>query len=806
MSEHLASMTSRQEAYLRIHSEYSPEERKQSHTAMSDPLELANALIAVHIPVVICRPNSRWSKDSKASDVIPPKGWNSITADQCDLSSFRPGVDTLAMVGGHGIDVVDIDCKAGATPNDLDGFEYFGLHRTPSGGWHYFVPSTGFAKLSPFIVKGKGVGDYVGGTVDGGGRLLAYLPGSTRPKYPSASYVVEQPISMGAITSAAPDPVLIKMLTDAKGRQDTRPGAIAASSSEVADFITDHSEKHDCNYGGAALKSILEKANTAAHAKGGRHGWAVRSGTRLVELMREGCANADDLDQVRAKLDHIKPEGGTDFDDVMRWAVANATGSSGCHIAAQNKLANWLDLPVTEALTTSSKDDEYASEVGAEVESPSTWKPIDLGDVLDGTYIPEQATLMPRTDGTGLLYPGRLHSFHGESESGKSLAAQAEVARILLVGGRVLYLDFESDHASVTTRLLMLGAPSQAIRELLDYVRPDAGLRNPRDLQAFYEILSRTYDLAIVDGVTEALALLGDANGTPEDRIAGYVAALPRRIARLTGAAVVQVDHVTKSTEGRGRFALGSQHKMNALDGAAYTVEVVEPLGLGLRGVIVLRIAKDRPGSIRPNCGSWRKADRTQEAARLIIDSTQPGQTIVTVEPPSTRVDSEDSLRQGFRPTTLMERVSRYLTDMIEPISGRAITDNVQGKAPAIRTALDVLVAEGYVARAPGPRGAYLHTSIRMYLQVHDPQSDTFIGGDALNPFHSDPDHVTATATASLFKAGDAGRSQMQDSNRVPGRGGTQWGRTGTQSENHSDQYTFASVESLNPPLDEGAA
>jgi hypothetical protein len=521
--------------------------------------------------------------------------------------------------------------------------------------------------------------------------------------------------------------------------------------------------------------------------------------------MRDGCADDSDLAQLKATLDRIKPEGGTDFDDVMRWAIANATGSSGCTMLEQRStlkpitLSEWLDAPATKGQpSTDPKDVEAA-------EPPSTWEPVDLSDVLNGTYVAELATLMPRSDGMGLLYPGRLHSFHGESESGKSLAAQAEAARVLDQGGRVLYLDFESDHASVTTRLLTMGAPAQAIRERLDYVRPDAGLRDPRDRAAFREILTRTYTVAIVDGVTEALALLGSAEGTPEDRIAGFVAALPRRVARHTGAAVIQVDHVTKSTEGRGRFALGSQHKMNALDGAAYTVEVVEPLGLGLRGVIVLRIAKDRPGSIRPNCGAWRKSDRTQEAARIIVDSRDTGRTTITVEPPSTRVGGDDEQRV-FRPTALMERVSRYLEGMIEPVSGRVVTDNVSGKAPVIRTALDVLVDEEFVARSPGPRGAYMHTSLNGYRQSADPRSDAYLNGDALNRTNRDFELVTATATASLSKTGDAGRSQEGSDDRVPGRTGTQWGRTGTQSLELFTPSPTATAETPDSPTLEKAS
>ena len=94
-----------------------------------------------------------------------------------------------------------------------------------------------------------------------------------------------------------------------------------------------------------------------------------------------------------------------------------------------------------------------------EVLSPivASWAPVDLGPFLDGTVRPVVPSLLPRTDGVALLYPGLTHSLHGESESGKSWVAQAEAARILTDGGRVLFVDFESDAGALVERLRLLG-------------------------------------------------------------------------------------------------------------------------------------------------------------------------------------------------------------------------------------------------------------------------------------------------------------------------------------------------------------
>ena len=163
-----------------------------------DPLIFAQRLIDAGIPVVICRPNLKWKIGDKRLDVMPPKGWSIITAAECDLSGFRPGVDTLAMVSGWGVDVVDCDPKNGGSLANMPPFKRFGRTGTPSGGTHDYVRSTGIGKMALTTIIGH-VGDYLGGTAQGGGRALAFLPGSARPKYPSKTYTVAESLNLKAL-------------------------------------------------------------------------------------------------------------------------------------------------------------------------------------------------------------------------------------------------------------------------------------------------------------------------------------------------------------------------------------------------------------------------------------------------------------------------------------------------------------------------------------------------------------------------------------------------------------------------------
>ena len=333
----------------------------------------------------------------------------------------------------------------------------------------------------------------------------------------------------------------------------------------------------------------------------------------------------------------------------------------------------------------------------------SSWEPLDLSAHLDGTHVAEVPSLLARTDGRCLLYPGRVHSLHGESESGKSWVALAAAAAQLDAGERVLMLDFESDAATVVGRLLRLGVDPAAIRDRFDYRRPESDPRTlVGDRDVWAGLLARRYSLAVLDGVTEALSIYG-VTSKDNDEVTGWIRSTPRALAAATGAAVVLVDHVVKDADSRGRFAIGGQAKMAALDGAAYVVEVVDPLGVGLLGRVALRVAKDRPGGVRPHAGAWRKGDRTQEAAVVVVDSRTPGRTLVTVDPPRTDQPATPGGGEPWRPTALMERGTRAL----EHAHGAGMTRTglaaaIGGKRAYAFQAVDRLLLEGHVTADAG--------------------------------------------------------------------------------------------------------
>jgi len=76
----------------------------------------------------------------------------------------------------------------------------------------------------------------------------------------------------------------------------------------------------------------------------------------------------------------------------------------------------------------------------------------------------------------------------------------------------------------------------------------------------------------------------------------------------------------------------------------------------------------------------------------------------------------------GFRPTTLMERVSRFVQahPVEEKLSPAAVEEAIEGKRQYVRDAMDALTRESYLEESPGARGARLLTSVRPYREADD--------------------------------------------------------------------------------------
>jgi len=327
----------------------------------------------------------------------------------------------------------------------------------------------------------------------------------------------------------------------------------------------------------------------------------------------------------------------------------------------------------------------------------TTWWPLDLASIVAGLQAGEivgpTPQLMPRSDGTCLLYPGEIHSLAGEPETGKGWIALAAV----------LYLDFEDAPASIIGRLLALGAPPNAIVDRFTYVRPS----DPFTAATLDALLARhTYQLAVIDGLSEAYALLGLDPYSNSDA-AKFLAALARPIAD-SGAAVLLIDHVVKAKDTRGRYALGAQHKLAGI-AVAYSTHTIHPPSRTNAGLIRINVEKDRHGHVRSH------AHANVIALAHITPQNDGDQVTVALEPPEVNVTESGT----HRPTVLMGRVSDYVRD--EPGASRnTIRNGVKGRGEYVDNALHLLIAEGYIDRRPDGR-SHAHYTLHEYENPSSP-------------------------------------------------------------------------------------
>ena len=331
----------------------------------------------------------------------------------------------------------------------------------------------------------------------------------------------------------------------------------------------------------------------------------------------------------------------------------------------------------------------------------TTWEPIDLEGYFDGLFTLQEATLLKRTDGAGLLYPGKVHSFYGESESGKSWLAQIACAEVVKSYNKVVYIDFESDAVDIANRLKILGVTKPEAMQYFRYIRPERKVI-PDDPAWLALLEEGSATLIIIDGVTEALTMWEKATKENDD-ITEWMRKFPRALAK-SGAAVVLVDHITKNTETRGRFAIGGQAKLATIDGAAYLIEPIRNLAPGGAGALTVRVTKDRPGSVRRKAGLWRKSDRTQEAAVVEIDSSKAVmQYIITVP----MLEDEIEENKEFKKT-------KEVIEFVHNNPGatrRIVQEGVTGAKEAIGERISDLLAGGWLENKGNERSFILYVT-----------------------------------------------------------------------------------------------
>lgn len=267
-------------------------------------------------------------------------------------------------------------------------------------------------------------------------------------------------------------------------------------------------------------------------------------------------------------------------------------------------------------------------------EDEDSWKPIYLWEISDDDS--DKPTLMPRGDcrdddpnvGTCLLYPGLLHAFIGENESGKSWLLQREAVRLAKTGQLVLWLDFENAAKQALKRFRALGATNEDLR-FIDYRNPTTSAKNSK---WYHGLFTMKYTLIVFDGTTDALNIF-DKKAKDDDEVAQFYRLVLRKMARQTGAALALIDHQVKDQGSRGRYATGAGYKSNGIDGAIYVISVIEKVGRGLIGKVRVQVGKDKPGYVRGKSLGF-DSNRLSEIAVFTIDASDPLHLVTYLDPP----------------------------------------------------------------------------------------------------------------------------------------------------------------------------
>jgi hypothetical protein len=325
---------------------------------------------------------------------------------------------------------------------------------------------------------------------------------------------------------------------------------------------------------------------------------------------------------------------------------------------------------------TQAKEHQHNENMNNTAEGAATKPPfVDLAPIIEGqTALETPSVAQVLANGRCLFYRGRLNELHGEPGEGKTNVLIAASNAVLAAGGSVLFIDPEDTPAGFVRRALGLGGDAEALRTRCFY------LHNPQPEEielAQAWAAEHLPDLVVIDGLAEALA----AEGLNED-VAGNVLQFSRERLRPfadKGAAVVVADHVTKSSENRGRWARGSGAKLGRYDGLVLGVELGKAYTPTQDGYVKLRIQKDRNGGA---------GARGAILAEVHFEPYEDTTKVSFISPESA---------ENWRPTAIMEKVISHLQTFGQDTKSRVCAE-IGSKRETVLQAIKFLIDDGRIS------------------------------------------------------------------------------------------------------------
>lgn len=495
-------------------------------------------------------------------------------------------------------------------------------------------------------------------------------------------------------------------------RTDTEIASAALDANEAGAWLDDHDEPGTCPRVTGRAAHIIDaiRAGTAHDSLS-----QLVTMARLAEHGHRGVAPV--LDDIATEFAHVAvahgrtpQEAAAEFTRSWRGAVGRVVATTEVHApVAPCSCGDDPDDIIDRTPPPGVPDQEDPA--GLEDAEHTSWWPVDLTGVLDGTITTPPPTVLRRDDGQPLFYPERVNGLIGESESGKTWVALSAVAQELDAGHHVLYIDPEDLAPGFVERCRALGATDDQLRTQLAYINPDESLGSDAAADLRDIVASRAWALIVVDGVNATMSLLGfDIDSSNRD--ATLFAQKFLKPLAATGAAVCIIDHLPKNnTESKG--GVGAQAKRAMMTGCSLRVTVEAEFGRGLKGRLALAVDKDRQGHVR---GASQDA---KKAGTVVLDSDGV-KMAVGITAPDTRPAAERAV--DFRPTGVMDRVSRWLASSAsdDGWSLRQVIEGVGGKRDVVIVAIDRLVEAGYVAREPGKGNSLRHRHLHRYSEMNE--------------------------------------------------------------------------------------
>ena len=346
----------------------------------------------------------------------------------------------------------------------------------------------------------------------------------------------------------------------------------------------------------------------------------------------------------------------------------------------------------------------------AEAEPRETWHRVDFTDLVRrfkaGEIQRPQPTMLHRSDGLPILYPGKDHALIGASEAGKTWVAMVAALEVFRAGGAVVWADWEDDDETFLLRWVAVGGdPDDMLSDRLHYI-------NPTGDPGTWPELVKGAELVIIDTVEESAATMGYQTNERHEYSAWNRFVV--RTALDAGAAVLIIDHVPKAKRGdpAPREGIGSVVKLNKIRGAVFMLESVSPFAVGRGGLSRLTISKDRGGALGDH------AEGKRRTLAEVVFSSDGDELTVTLDPPKSSTGDDG----GFRRTWYMEKVSAWAAGQMSHWSKNAAQKDVSGKNDRISEAVERLAAEGYLSTETGPGGHPVYGHVKPFTEAADEQ------------------------------------------------------------------------------------